>query len=512
MSKQTLIAGSKKAAPRLTPWPGLVRPRPAMALETAEVSPGVGWAGPSFGHNLSRVSINTSPAAQACPLPAGPRACPFGGACHTCPTQVQAKLAIGQPGDVYEQEADEVATRVLRMPDDQVLQRQCPNCEEDDEHILRATQSLPGQAPVTSPGPEAPALVREVLRSPGQPLDPATRAFMEPRFGYDFSQVRLHTDNRAAESARAVNALAYTAGHQVVFCAGQYAPQSAKGRKLLAHELTHVIQQSGKGLPDGLPGQKANTRQIQRQTAPEDDLLFLEENEEEAAEEETDSTEVHDGDSPVSATPDTTAESPEEESGLEATLMAQADLEEVIQRQAKGGDQKKSPKPPPAKKAPPKKTITRIEVDQVNQMMTVIWSDGTKEDHAVSTGKGQPNTKDDPCKTQTEKNCTPNGDFTVGTLGNGSTTNSHGDKMSWYVGFVDSRGIGIHDSQPVPGTPASHGCVRVGNTKADDDFARKVNKHVVPGTTVVHVSGKAPTKPWTKKVKAAKSKKKKKKK
>jgi len=72
--------------------------------------------------------------------------------------------------------------------------------------------------------------------------------------------------------------------------------------------------------------------------------------------------------------------------------------------------------------------------------------------------------------------------------------------MSWYVGFVDSRGIGIHDSQPVPGTPASHGCVRVGNTKADDEFAKKINKNVVPGTTVVHVAGKAATKPWTKAV------------
>jgi lipoprotein-anchoring transpeptidase ErfK/SrfK len=70
--------------------------------------------------------------------------------------------------------------------------------------------------------------------------------------------------------------------------------------------------------------------------------------------------------------------------------------------------------------------------------------------------------------------------------------------MSWYVGFVDNRGIGIHNSQPVPGTPASHGCVRVGNTPADDAFAKKVNKNVVPGTTVVSVSGKAATTPWKK--------------
>lgn len=89
-----------------------------------------------------------------------------------------------------------------------------------------------------------PPIVHEVLRSPGQPLDAATRTFMESRFGYDFSQVRVHTDAKAAASARAVNALAYTVGRDVVFGAGQYALKTHVGRSLLAHELTHVIQQS----------------------------------------------------------------------------------------------------------------------------------------------------------------------------------------------------------------------------------------------------------------------------
>lgn len=89
----------------------------------------------------------------------------------------------------------------------------------------------------------APPIVDEVLESPGQPLDAATRSFMEPRFGHDFSKVRVHTDHRAAESARAVNSLAYTVGRSVVFGAGQYAPGKVAGRKLLAHELTHVVQQ-----------------------------------------------------------------------------------------------------------------------------------------------------------------------------------------------------------------------------------------------------------------------------
>src|SRR5262249_2485509 len=88
-----------------------------------------------------------------------------------------------------------------------------------------------------------PPIVHEVLRSPGQPLDPATRALMEPPFGRDFSQVRVHTDAKAAESARAVNALAYTVGLDVVFRDGQHALSTTVGKRLLAHELTHVVQQ-----------------------------------------------------------------------------------------------------------------------------------------------------------------------------------------------------------------------------------------------------------------------------
>ncbi len=90
-----------------------------------------------------------------------------------------------------------------------------------------------------------PPSVHEVLRSPGRPLDPATRAFMESRFGHDFSQVRVHTDARAVESARAVNALAYTVGREVVFGAGRFRPWTSEGSELLAHELTHVLQQGG---------------------------------------------------------------------------------------------------------------------------------------------------------------------------------------------------------------------------------------------------------------------------
>lgn len=89
-----------------------------------------------------------------------------------------------------------------------------------------------------------PPIVHEVLDSSGQPLDPAIRAYMEPRLGHDFSKVRIHNDAKAVESARAVNALAYTVGQDVVFGAGRYTPRMTAGRHLLAHELTHVVQQA----------------------------------------------------------------------------------------------------------------------------------------------------------------------------------------------------------------------------------------------------------------------------
>jgi hypothetical protein len=89
-----------------------------------------------------------------------------------------------------------------------------------------------------------------VLHSPGRPLDAATRASLEPRFGHDFSRVRIHADAKAAESARAVAAHAYTVGSDVVFGAGRYTPGTESGRRLLAHELAHTIQQGAAPGPD----------------------------------------------------------------------------------------------------------------------------------------------------------------------------------------------------------------------------------------------------------------------
>jgi hypothetical protein len=103
----------------------------------------------------------------------------------------------------------------------------------------------------------APPLVHDVLRSPGQSLDRDTRSFMEARFGHDFSQVRVHADGKAAESARAVGAAAYTVGQHVVFGAGRHEPETATGRELLAHELTHVVQQERSAAPPWSAGMES---------------------------------------------------------------------------------------------------------------------------------------------------------------------------------------------------------------------------------------------------------------
>ena len=200
-----------------------------------------------FEHDFSRVSVHPSMPGFgqdnsniACPLL--PQRCPFGGACHTCPPRVQAKLKIGQHGDKYEQEADRVADEVMRMPEKQIQLKECssPDCREEDEDKILQAKSVGsvGNAQAASH-----PLIQNVLASPGQPLDTATSRFMQSRFGQDFSDVRVHTDGQAAESARIVNARAYTVGRNVVFGAGQYTPETDKGRRLVAHELVHVGQQ-----------------------------------------------------------------------------------------------------------------------------------------------------------------------------------------------------------------------------------------------------------------------------
>lgn len=176
-------------------------------------------ASPVTSRDLSGISV----------LPAGPAV-------------VQAKLEIGEPDDEYEKEADRVADTVMRMPDPGAngrVQRMCAGCEEE-ESLQRSAQ--PG---VAAPAAGHEAAVRSVHG--GRPLGEPERAFFEPRFGVDFSRVRIHEGAQADAAARSVGARAYTLGSDVVVRRDQPSFDSSSGRRLLAHELTHVVQQNGLG-------------------------------------------------------------------------------------------------------------------------------------------------------------------------------------------------------------------------------------------------------------------------
>lgn len=172
------------------------------------------------------------------------------------PLPVQAKLEVGAVDDPLEHEADRVAHHVIAMKDPVPasmtadaapgIQRKCAcggSCSacQDAERLQMKSA---GSAHAT--GAVAPPIVHDVLRSPGQPLDAATRGFMEPRFGRDFGNVRVHTDESSVESSEALGARAFTLGSHVVFGKGEYSPAGIEGQLLLAHELTHVVQQSGR--------------------------------------------------------------------------------------------------------------------------------------------------------------------------------------------------------------------------------------------------------------------------
>jgi Domain of unknown function (DUF4157) len=167
------------------------------------------------------------------------------GTCAECQEKqemaLQTKLRISEPEDEYEREADRIAEQVMRMPDSLVQQQVNP----EEKLMQRKATPKPTTLNSNSSFSETPSIVREALNSPGQPLDSETRIFMESRFKHDLSQVRVHTSPKAEASANAVNALAYTVGSDIVFAAGNYAPFVPEGRRLLAHELTHTIQQGG---------------------------------------------------------------------------------------------------------------------------------------------------------------------------------------------------------------------------------------------------------------------------
>jgi hypothetical protein len=163
-------------------------------------------------------------------------------------TSMQAKLSLGTPGDVYEQEADRIAEQVSSSAGTKIRRTcscggTCASCQDRQQLDERSTVQTKRAATESASESGVPATVHGVLATAGRPLDRATRADLEPRLGVDLSEVRVHTDAAAAESAAEIGALAYTVGKDIVFGADQYAPSSSPGRHLLAHELVHTMQQ-----------------------------------------------------------------------------------------------------------------------------------------------------------------------------------------------------------------------------------------------------------------------------
>lgn len=212
--------------------------------------------------------------------------CTCGGGCPKCQANksgIQSRLTIGALNDKYEQEADRVADQVMRMPEPKVQRQSMPeeevdeieehiqakslasaitpliqrqDMDEEDEGVVQ-TKNNRNTAPKMTPSISSDI---QSLRGGGQLLSNPVRGFFEPRIGADFSNVRIHNDARAARAAQSVSARAFTLGHDVVFGAGEYSPDTTSGRKLLAHELTHVVQQ-GMGSANKLqrtPASKVN--------------------------------------------------------------------------------------------------------------------------------------------------------------------------------------------------------------------------------------------------------------
>jgi hypothetical protein len=400
--------------------------------------------------------------------------------------------------------------------------------KKDDEECPKCAGKLHRRAgPGKDPG-EVPPIVYDVLRSPGRPLDEGVRTDMEQRFGgADFGGVRIHTDAKAAESAEAVNARAYTVGQHIAFGEARSSAERLASQVLLAHELAHVTQSpvSGPATANlsvasstdlaeiearhvasqfdstGFAGMEPSSGQhstnvLRRQTESQSVALSSTPTEE-IVDATLSDAEVMDGDTEVTGSDSPMSEGPLDRGG-QMLSQSKAVVSELFGSETQGAQNRQTKRVEP-------RWVTHIEISLASQGMTLIWSDGTVSGpHTISSGKGLPNTADDPCRNQTERNCTPAGQFTVSSRRGASARNSHGDAMAWYVGFVDERGIGIHNSQIANGTPLSHGCIRVGKGEAATAFAKLINQNIKIGKTVVNVAGKAPTKPWSKRVKKRK--------
>ena len=318
---------------------------------------------------------------------------------------------------------------------------ECAECAGKKVSMQRRTsdQTVPNGVP---------PIVHDVLRSPGQPLDAHTRAFMEPRFGHNFGQVRVHTDSKAVEASQAVSALAFTVGDEVVFGAGQYRPGTTEGANLLVHELTHVVQQrlGAQGSVHGMPDRIGSV------------------------------------DSPEEQQADAVATSIT--AGIGRT--SSAPTVPTLQRRV----------------APYIKKVT-VHLTPP-QSADLEWkgtppADAPGSDHfTVSTGKGYGDPGDPPgtctrdccgdpttqCASPWSKPskvgacCTYVGD----TFWTGTPVQKHNDWKWWtpIQPFYSKRGIALHQHGEVTGQPIGHGCVRMGepNAKRIYDYSNRKRTNV----------------------------------
>jgi hypothetical protein len=304
------------------------------------------------------------------------------------------------------------------------------------------------------PGEGVPPLVHDVLASPGQPVDGGTRAFMEDRFGHDFSQVRVHTDARAASSARAVGALAYTVGRHIVFGAGHYAPGTGEGRRILGHELAHVVQQRGlDALPARAPLRVSGS--------------------EEPAEREAEAAAAH--------------------AAAGAPVQRLRTVTPVVQRQAEP-------------------YITQVSVNlTAPQSVKLSWkgtppSEPGTDSFTCSTGKGYGNPEDPPgtctrsCCSGEDVQCAPPHDepgkrgSCCTPIGSGFWTGTprpeHNGWKYWTpvepIHTAGRRGIALHQHDEVTGQAIGHGCIRMDEKNAERIFRFSRGK-----ATNVTITGRA---------------------
>ena len=426
------------------------------------------------------------------------------------------------------------------------IQRKCGcggsggQCACPEERLQRQKSTGGAKGPSAS--------VARALQGSGEPLPAGTRAQMESRFGHSFGGVRVHTGSEAAESARSVGALAYTVGEDVVFGAGRFQPGSAAGARLLAHELTHVVQQAdgrtalqrAPAEEEGMTEEAGDATALDEEPAGEEndpvDNESGEDTDENSCDDEDAATEDEVGDEaveqgeagePVTAAGETGAEGEEElqsksEPGAAAwsdspraqALEAEADA--VADRVVGGGSarltpgaaaqsgllQRKGPKKaaefcgrPSARVADfPATFIKAIKVDLASpdHEVTLTWAGPSAGAQPKGPFKSSPgagccgkNCNDTATSKLGGSHCTPKGSHTVSNLG---------CKLKKYpsaknVTYFNGRGVAFHHYDPVPAYPASHGCVRLDRGNPAVPPSRIIHDNARVNVTSVSVGG-----------------------